>query len=58
MDGYLSAYLEESEVRSLRELVDWNKAHAAQELPEGNYSSSDTYFPCLTNLQTTQDRIS
>lgn len=34
MDEYLSSYLEESQVRSLRELVEWNKAHATQELPE------------------------
>lgn len=50
MDEYLSAYLQESEVRSLRELVEWNKAHAPQELPEGNVTLSDTYFPYLTIL--------
>lgn len=52
MDEYLSAYLEESQVRSLSDLVDWNKAHAAQELPGGKSTASDTYLPvfCLTNL--------
>jgi hypothetical protein len=34
MNEYLSE-LEESSVRTLRELVDWNKEHAAEELPEG-----------------------
>lgn len=39
MDEYLSTYLEESEVRSLRELVDWNTAHTSQELPDGRPTS-------------------
>lgn len=44
MDEYLSAYLEESQVRSLSDLVDWNKEHAAQELPDGNATASYNYL--------------
>lgn len=44
MDEYLTSYLEESQVRSLSDLVDWNKAHAVQELPDGNSTTSDSYF--------------
>lgn len=50
MDEYLSAYLEESEVRSLSELGNWNKAHASQELPHGSTTSSGSHLTCLTHL--------
>ena len=35
MDSYLKT-LVESEVRSLNELIAWNKIHASLELPKGN----------------------
>jgi amidase len=35
LDHYLQG-LEVSPVRSLKELIEWNAAHAEEELPEGN----------------------
>ncbi len=44
MDNYLSN-LKESKVKSLQELVDWNKAHAKEALTEGKI------YPTIGNIK-------